>query len=53
MGKVKKQEYLKYLASVRDTEARAIQLGHKIQRKTIEEIRSEFEQEHGSIYINI
>lgn len=52
-GPVKKHEYLMYLASVRDSEALALQLGHKIKPRSIEEIRSEFEQEHGSIYINI
>ena len=52
-GRIKRIEYLKYLASVRETESMALQNGLTIQPKPVAEIRSEFEQEHGcSIYIN-
>lgn len=52
-GKIKRREYLMYLASAREIESTAIQNGLAIKPKTIAEIRSEFEQEHGcSIYIN-
>ena len=52
-GRIKRIEYLKYLASVRETESIALQNGLTIKPKPIAEIRSEFEQEHGSIFINI
>ena len=52
-GKVKRREYLKYLALVRGDENIAKQNGLKIMPKSVDAIRREFEQEHGSIYINI
>ena len=52
-GKVKRQEYLTYLASTREDEDLARQNGLTIEPKSIEQIRSEFEKEYGSIYINI
>ncbi|MBR1502503.1 MAG: hypothetical protein IJ618_01305 [Prevotella sp.] len=52
-GRIKRREYLAYLASVREEEEAARQLGLTIPSKSVETIRSEFEQEHGSIYINI
>ena len=52
-GRIKRTEYLKYLASVRETESTALQNGLTIKPKPIDVIRSEFEKEHGcSIYIN-
>ena len=51
-GRIKRIEYLKYLTSVRETESIALQNGLTIKPKPIAEIRSEFEQEHGSIFIN-
>ena len=52
-GRIKRRRYLAYLASVREEEALARQLGAAFPAKPIEAIRSEFEQEHGSIFINI
>ena len=52
-GRVKRREYLKYLALVRGDENIAKQNGLKIMPKSVDAIRREFEQEHGSIYINI
>ena len=52
-GKIKRRRYLAYLASIREEEALARQLGAGFLPKSIEAIRREFEQEHGSIFINI
>ena len=51
-GRVKRREYLQYLISVRDEEHQARVLGLKIEAKSIEEVRAEFEKQFGSIYIN-
>ena len=50
---MKRKEYLMFLVSVRDDEKLAWQLGLKIEPKPIEDIRAEFEAEHGSIYIDV
>jgi hypothetical protein len=52
-GKVKSREYLMHLVDVRVKEAELKERGEQVTPKTIVEIRAEFEQEHGSIYINI
>jgi len=54
-GRVKRIEYLRYLASVRAEEQQAWDLGIRITRKSIEEIRTEFVRvsNFDSIYINI
>ena len=52
-GKIKRREYLIYLASVRADEEIARQLRVNYPYKSIEAIRSEFEKEHGSIYFNL
>ena len=53
-GRVKKKEYLRFLASVRKEEQYAELLGHQVVPKTIEEVRTEFEQRYEtSIYMNI
>ena len=52
-GKIKRREYLKYLTQVRGEEDLAKQNGLTIMPKSVDAIRSEFEQEHGSIFINI
>ena len=50
-GRVKKQEYLMYVFSVRQKEHEA---GiDETLAKSIEEIRSDYEKNHGSIFINI
>ena len=53
-GRVKRIEYLRYLADVRATEQQAWNMGIRITRKSIEEIREEFVRvsEFDSIYIN-
>ena len=50
-GKVKRREYLRYLLEVRSDESLADQLGIHAPHKTIDQIRQEFETNHGSIYI--
>ncbi|QVJ81229.1 hypothetical protein [Xylanibacter ruminicola] len=54
-GRVKRIEYLRYLADVRAEEQHAWNLGIRITRKSIEEIRAEFVRvsNFDSIYINI
>lgn len=49
-GRVKRMEYLKYLANVRAEEQKAVDMGYRITRKSIEEVREEFEAQFGSIY---
>ena len=49
-GRVKRKEYLMFLMSVREAEWLAEVQGQKVQEMSIEEIRAEFEQKHGSIY---
>ena len=54
-GRVKRIEYLRYLAQVRAEEQQAWDIGIRITRKSIEEIREEFVRvsNFDSIYINI
>lgn len=52
-GRVKRIEYLQYLANVRAEEQQALDLGYRIARKSIEEIREEFESKCGSIYLEM
>ena len=54
-GRVKRIEYLRYLADVRAEEQQAVDMGYRITRKSIEEIRAEFVRvsNFDSIYINI
>ena len=54
-GRVKRIEYLRYLADVRAEEQQAIDMGYHITRKSIEEVREEFVRvsNFNSIYINI
>ena len=54
-GRVKRIEYLRYLADVRAEEQQAVDMGYRITRKSIEEIREEFVRvsSFDSIYINI
>ena len=53
-GRVTRIEYLRYLADVRAQEQQAWNMGIRITRKSIEEIREEFVRvsEFDSIYIN-
>ncbi|MCR5577866.1 MAG: hypothetical protein K6F74_01430 [Prevotella sp.] len=50
-GKIKKQAYLKYLMAVREDESLADQLKVQYPHKSIEQIRREFEEKNGSIYV--
>ena len=50
-GKVKKQAYLKYLLAIREEESLALQQGIRIPHKSVEQIRKEFEEKNGSIYV--
>ena len=50
-GKVKRKAYLKFVLEVREEESLADQRGLRIVHKTIDQIRQEFEINHGSIYI--
>ena len=52
-GKVKRREYLLYLTDVRVKEQELEDKGEKVVPKSIDEIRAQFEKEHGSIYMNI
>ena len=54
-GRVKRIESLRYLADVRAEEQQAVDMGYRITRKSIEEIREEFVRvsNFDSIYINI
>ena len=50
-GKVKRKAYLKFVLEVREEESLADQRGLHIVHKTIDQIRREFEEKNGSIYI--
>ena len=52
-GQVKRKEYLMCLVTECENRKLAIQLGLRIEAKSNEEMRAKFEQEQGSIYINI
>ena len=54
-GRVKRIEYLRYLADVRAEEQQAVDMGYRITRKSIEEIREEFVRNSNfdSIYLEI
>lgn len=52
-GQVKCKQYLDYLACTREAEFDLRDHGVKLVHKSIEEIRAEFENKNGSIYINI
>ena len=52
-GKVKKKAYLKYVLDVREDESLADQLGIKFPHKSIEQIRRDFEEKNGSIYVTM
>ena len=52
-GKVKKKAYLQYVMSVRDDESLADQLKIQFPHKSIEQIRRDFEEKNGSIYVTL
>lgn len=51
-GRIKRREYLKFLATTRCEEQWAMENGEEIEPKSIEEIRKEFENLYGSIFLN-
>ena len=53
LGKVKRYDYLMYALNIRHSEAEKEELGEVFEPQSISDIRREFEQEHGSIYLNI
>ena len=52
-GKVKKKAYLKYVIEVREDETLADQLKIQIPHKSLEQIRQDFEEKNGSIYLEL
>ena len=52
-GKVQRREYQLTLMEVRASESLAMQRGLTITPKSLEEIREEFENEHGSRFVII
>lgn len=52
-GKVKKREYQLFLLEVREAEIKAEEQGNRVTRLSIGEIRQQFEEEHGTIYMNL
>lgn len=50
-GRIKRREYLKFLATTRCEEQWAMKNGEEIEPKSIEEIRKEFENLYGSIFL--
>ena len=48
---MKRKAYLKFVLEVREEESLADQRGLHIVHKTIDQIRREFEEKNGSIYI--
>ena len=52
-GKVKKKAYLKYVLDVREDESLADQLGIQFPHKSIEQIRKDFEEKNGSMYVTL
>ena len=52
-GKVKKKAYLKYVIEVREDESLADQLKVQIPHKSLEQIRQDFEEKNGSIYLEL
>ena len=52
-GQVKRRAYLRYLLEVRADESLADQLGIHAPHKSIDQIRQEFENNHGSIFLSL
>ena len=50
-GDVKRREYLMYALEIRHSETLAVDMGLNVQPMSIAQIRCEFEQEHGSIFL--
>jgi len=53
-GKVKKKAYLRYVLEVREDESLADQLGlSQFPHKSIDQIRKDFEEKNGSIFLSL
>ena len=52
-GKVKKKAYLQYVLEVREDESLADQLKIQFPHKSLEQIRKDFEEKNGSIYVTL
>ena len=52
-GRVKRKEYFEFLLEECESRKLATQLGLRVRARSIEELRVKFEQEQGSIYMNI
>ena len=50
-GKIKKKAYLRFVLQVREDESLAEQLKVQIPHKSLAEIRQDFEEKNGSIYV--
>ena len=50
--RIKRFDYLMFVLSVRQSEWEAEDQGQEVSPMSTEKLRAEFEQEHGSIYIN-
>ena len=53
VGQVKRLDYLKYVLCIRFEEARNEELGIAFQSKSIEQIRRDFEEKNGSIFLSL
>lgn len=51
-GRIKRREYLMYVLAIRLEEQLAEEKQQLVTPKSVEEIRAEFEREHGSIYMD-
>lgn len=51
-GRIKRREYLMYALAIRCEEQEEADAGEEIEPKSIEEIRKEFENLYGSIFLN-
>ena len=52
-GRGKCREYLMYVLEMREAEIKAEEQGNRVTRLSIGEIRQQFEEEHGTIYMNL
>ena len=50
-GRVKRKEYQEFLVKVREGEAKDKKMGKEVIPKSIEYLRIQFEEEHGSVYM--
>jgi hypothetical protein len=53
LGRVKRLDYLKYVLDIRSEEAKNEELGIAFEHKSIEQIRKDFEEKNGSIFLSL